>query len=451
MAKPRRGEINVDGFAGLNELLSPFDLGDDEENWLVKAQNIDVDDGKSIKRRPGFTKIGTFTNPHSLWSDGETALFAEQGNLRKVDSINDSAVSSSIVLSGAGESNFGYAKLHDQIFFSNDKKNGMLLSDGSFHNWEVETPSGQPTLSTTTGALVIDKSISVFVTYIDDLGRESGASGIATLETAGTVGVSLTNIPVPSSSDIVEKVIYSTPPDGDMFYMVDVVGKNTTSYNITSPARKTVQAKTLFLSEPPIGNILAAESGVIWVASGKWLYRSEPFMPHLFNKRQHYYPFAEDITMVAPVDGGIYVAADETYFIDTTQEVPQLAEVFAYGAVEGSLAFVPAEKVGKGGNKIFATWLSEKGQIIAGPGGQAENVTEEKTAITEAKQGSSYLREDDGYTRIISTYKGGESAGLRATDYIEATITKCPAISEENTADNYYYTADSTTITADAA
>jgi len=452
VAKPRRGEIVIDGFDGLNELLSPFDLGRDEENnWLVTAKNVDIDDGRSVRQREGTTKIGTYTDPHSLWSDGEYTLFAEGGNLHLVDQINETTVSTSQIVTGAGPSNFGYAKAHDRIYFSNDKKNGMLLSNGTFHNWKVETPQGQPTLATTTGALVIDCSISVFVTYIDDLGRESGASNISTTETDSTTGIQLTNIPVPTESDIILKAIYCTPPDGDIFYLVDVISTATTSYNITNFNHFTVQEWTLFLSEPPLGGLLAYDSGRLWVADGKYLYRSEPLVYHLFNLRENYFPFSKDISIIAAVEGGIYVAADETYFIPTTSEIPELTSVLNYGAVPGTLFYIPGEKIAQGEQGEWAGWMSSRGLVVAGPNGQIRNITEDKTAIKDASEGGSIVREDGGYTRIISSFKAGSSSSIRATDYVTATVTKCPAQSTDNTADNYYYTADNNTITADAA
>lgn len=450
MAKARRGNITVDGFEGVNDLLNPFDLGDLEGNWLVDAQNVDIDDGKSIKRRPGTVKLDSFTNPHSLWSDGDRTLFAEQGNLHRVDQLTDTTISATIVLSGAGDTKFGYAKAHDKIYFSNEKKNGMLLADGTFHGWGVETPSGQPSLSTTTGALKIEKSVSVFVAYIDDLGRESGASGISTLETSGTTGVQLTNIPVPSSSEVENKVIYATPPDGDEFYMIDVVSTGTTTYSITSLLHKTVHAETLFLSAPPLGSLVGAESGRVFVAKGKNLYMSEPLMYHLFNMREGYFPFPEDISIIATVEGGIYVAADQTYFIPLTGE-PELATVLPYGAVPGSVTYLAGEDIGEGQGQQWAGWISEHGYVLAGPGGSIRNITEDRTAIKPANEGASISRSDNGYTRLTATYRpGGESAGVRATDYVEATVVKSPAVSTLNTADNYNYTADSEEISADA-
>lgn len=453
MAKPRRGtDKTLDGFEGLNELLNPHDLGDLKGNWLVKADNVDIDDGKSVKRRPGTNKVGAFSSPHSLWSDGETAMFVEQGNLRRVDDIDDAALSSTTILSGVGATRMNYAKLHDHILFTNEQKNGMLLPSGSYHEWGVETPAGQPTLSAMTGALSVDHSISVFVTYLDDLGRESGASGIATLQTDSETGVKLTNIPVPSSSSIEDKVIYCTPPDGDVFYMAGIVAPNVTTFNITSFNHLTVQSRTLFLSEPPLGTAITADSGFVWVANGKYLYRSEPLMPHLFKLRENYFEFAGDISIIAAVENGIYVAADETFFIPTTENVPERRTLLPYGAVPGTVIYIPGEKIGDGESRVWAGWLSTKGFILASPDGQVRNVTEANTALVDGIEGGSLVRDDNGYTRVVTTSKqNSESAGLRATDYVDATIKKCPAQSTANTADNYYYTADITTITADAA
>jgi len=451
MSKPRRSEITLDGFDGLNELLSPFDLGRDEElSWLVTAQNVDIDDGRSVRRRPGTTKIGSYTDPHSLWSNGEQAFFAGGGNLHLVDQINSTTVSTTQVITGAGPSKFDYVEAHDQIYFSNDKKNGMLLSNGTFHNWAVETPQGQPTLATTTGAINIDCSISVFVTFIDDLGRESGASGIATLHTDSETGVSLTNIPVPSGSDIDSKAVYCTPPDGDVFYLAKLLSPNDTTTSITNFNHLTVQEWTLFLSEPPKGNILAFESGRVYIADGKYLYRSQPLVYHLFNLREDYFPFNEDISIIAPVDGGLFVTADKTYFISTVQEVPELDVKLGYGGVTGTLTFVDGEKIGAGQGETWALWVGGKGIVAGGPEGQIRNITEDRTAIQNATEGGMLVREDGGYTRAIASFRSGEASGIRATDYVSATVTKCPAISTENTADNYFYTADNTNITADA-
>lgn len=426
MSKPTRSNTVIDRFKGLNELADPVRL---EPGWLDTANNVDITDEESIRRRPGVTKISAFTNPRSMYSDGNIHLFAESTNLRSITDINDTSVASSVLVSNVdANAKFNYAKAGDRIYLTNGQINGMILPDGSYHNWGVETPAGQPALSATGGSFPTDSTFHVFVTFIDDLGRESGAGQASTITLSSGGGFNVSSIPVPNSADIIAKSVYVTQPNGDVFYLFRDLPVNQTSLSVTGFSHNTIQETNMFLSGPPSGHDVVYSSGRLWMAVDKYVFWTEPLMYHLFKLRENYFAFPETVNMIIGVENGIYISSDQTYFVSSTDDTPKLNIVSSETAITGTKIQMFGEALQDGSDpSVIAAWASEGGIVIGDENGSVKNITNKAVAFDRnIPYGAMLLRSDGGYSRIVTSLsQGEESDGLRATDYATATIIRC--------------------------
>jgi hypothetical protein len=426
MSKPTRSDFVLDRFKGLNELVDPVRL---EPGWLDVANNIDITDEESIRRRSGVTKITAFINPRSLYSDGNIHLFAEDTNFRLITNITETTCATTILLSNIDrDAKFNYAKVNDRIYLTNGQINGMVLPNGSYHNWSVETPAGQPALSAVGGSFPTDSTFHVFVTFIDDLGRESGAGQASTITLSSGGGFTVSSIPVPSSADIIAKSVYVTQPNGDIFYLYRDLPINQTSLTISGFSHNTIQATNMFLSGPPLGQDIAYSSGRIWIAKDNYVFWTEPLIYHLFKLRENYFSFPETVNMIIPVENGIYVSSDKTYFISSIVDDPKLDHVSNDTAITGTKIEMFGEALQDGSDpSVIAAWASEGGIIIGDENGSVKNITNKSVAFDRnIPYGAMLLRSDGGYSRIVtSLLQGQESNALRATDYVTATVVRC--------------------------
>ena len=85
------------------------------------------------------------------------------------------------------------------------------------------------------------------------------------------------------------------------------------------------------------------------------------------------YQFPEEVSLIAAATSGMYVCADQTYWIGApgTPEA-SMRTVFGFGAVARSRARIPST-----GDPI---WFSERGAIVGRDGGQASIVAEKRIA-----------------------------------------------------------------------
>ena len=155
-------------------------------------------------------------------------------------------------------------------------------------------------------------------------------------------------------------------------------------------------------SEPPIGTHLATFHGRMFVAEGKVLWWSEPFNFDIYNKAESFIQFFDDIIMIQPVDGGIFVSTDKkTYFLGGADPRDfTLIEVAQYPAAEWSntVEKVDAAELGFQGGGLCAVWASREGAILGFPTGQIVNLNKNKVVYPDnATTGFGCLR---GYNFI---------------------------------------------------
>lgn len=149
--------------------------------------------------------------------------------------------------------------------------------------------------------------------------------------------------------------------------------------------------------------------GVIVGRAGRYLFFTEPLYPHLTDSVRGFLQYPADISVIAPVDGGLYVVADKTYFVQGVEtSAPTQSVRLEVGAVAGTECILP------GGE---AYWMTPHGPVLADASG-AKLVTRDSFSPQRAESGASGYLQANGNEVVVTSMRGVLSASaLVSTDW----------------------------------
>lgn len=469
--------------------LGPWPKGQDDataetalpKDALRRALNVDLDKQGYPSLRKGFTSRYSGTAIHSLGGDPRITLFVESGALKRL--MPD--YSALTLRSGLDvDRPMSYEFLNGETYYSNGVQTGKITAAGVAQAWGVPTPSGQPTVtdgtdygdslrggddlavqaaSGTTGLIesgtgsmtpangpkqgvdmpevaftevlepgaaptltAVDNRYLVAVTFLSASGEESGAkTPVAVFGIAPTGDIQLTNIP---QGDAAKIAVYFSHADSEQLYRVAVLDMGTTSASIPASAQRGKILDTLFMEQAPAGQIVRYYNGRVYIAEDNVLWYTEALRYGLYSPAKNFFMFSERITMVEPVQGGIYVSADQTYHLNG-KDAPDMQQtpVSPYKAIEGtsvqlqgSLLGLEEQVLGK-----VAYWYGERGGVVGLPGGLTKHLTEDRVAQQSFERGATLFREEEGIRSLLSALQTpGDDGAFGATDVVTSRIIR---------------------------
>lgn len=193
------------------------------------------------------------------------------------------------------------------------------------------------------------------------------------------------------------------------------------SYHPTSgptPAWATAVGRIVgdqILTPMPAGSCIAYHGGRLLVAVGAVLVYSEPFTPHLRDVAAGYEMFPAPITCIAAVEGGVFVMADETYFIDGGFPAKSVRSVLAYGAPEQQAGYRQ-----DGG----AHWMGAEGVVSCTKQGELQNLQEEHVALSVTGAAATLWREADGQQSIVAALTSPSNVGAGVGSFAQVRIVR---------------------------
>src|SRR5690606_20528526 len=95
------------------------------------------------------------------------------------------------------------------------------------------------------------------------------------------------------------------------------------------------------LTPMPAGQHIAHHGARLLVAVGNALIYSEPFTPHLRDEARGFELFPAAITCLAAVEAGVFVVADQTYFLAGGLPAQTVRVALEYGAPEQQPGYRP--------------------------------------------------------------------------------------------------------------
>ena len=162
----------------------------------------------------------------------------------------------------------------------------------------------------------------------------------------------------------------------------------------------------------PPGQHLAVYRGHLLSAAGKVLYVSDP-MSDCYDVRgsisgtgRSYIPFNDDITMVRPVDEGIFVADGNTWFLKGQSfEEMEKKLVDGFPVIPFTDIQVDGSLIEKNGEGNWAMWMSSDGISVGNNAGTVVNLTKWVYTIPDSPIGAAIARNEEGLVQYIGTIK----------------------------------------------
>lgn len=380
-------------FTGINNVQPEERLGGSD---LVRADNVDIGLSGELRRRAGFTEVSDLCHKNLHQAQG-FMLATVNGDLTAIHPGG----ARHVVAPSLGVERVWYTDLPDgRTTFSNGLIHG--ITDGlTGQDWSVPVPSGVGMLSVMAGALHPGK-YAYYLTHVRQSDGLEGTPVMAPPTQISAGGVFLMGLPV---LDGHRTNVYLSGHDGEGAYLAGSTA--TDAFMFGGPNNLlTLPCRTLGLSPAPVGTVSAFWRGRVLVAQGSTLWASMPHAPHLFDMRRDFKQFPSRITLVQPVDGGIYVGTDDDLIFLGGETFDQLTytEKQLGPVVLGSGVSVPGSqvKLGDGAATGEAMVCIAGGHLVAGLGaGQAYALTagRYKTAATEV---SATFRVIDGIPQYIA-------------------------------------------------
>lgn len=304
--------LTFKNFTGINNVLPSERLTPERGSGataLTIASNVNIGLDGELSRRAGYSEV-LDTCHKNLWqADGFMLATVDGGNLIALDAAGTVLAA---LYPSLGPSRVWYCNLPDgRTTFSNGLICG-ITNGTTYTTWGVPIPAAVGALTEVAGALYPGK-YQYFLTHarLSD-GIEGGAEGSATFElTEG--GIVLTGIPVLAGH---KTNVYLTQHDGAQAFFA---GSTTNAAFAFTAANDTLMLplRTDDLMPAPAGVASAMWRGRVLTAVGSVLYASQPSRWELFDFRRDFKQFSADITLVQPVDNGIWVGTtEELAFLD---------------------------------------------------------------------------------------------------------------------------------------
>lgn len=160
-----------------------------------------------------------------------------------------------------------------------------------------------------------------------------------------------------------------------------------------------------FISPPP-GQVLGAYAGRVWIGAGSSLHFTEGAGGwHFYQDAVDQIEMAGEVTMIAPVDDGLYVGTDAgVWFMagaDPTKGMP-MTMVSPFPAVLGTSRRVRSDNVTSKYNPAGATlWMSSRGAMLGMPSGIVVQLTGNRVVLDAPASFGAPLLLDSRYTVIL--------------------------------------------------
>lgn len=392
-------------FVGINNRAPAHQLqlverGRKTGDYLRNAVNVDLTSSGTIQRRPGVSKEVSGSDAHSLWSKGGEGYFVDGDTLFRYPNT--------VVKSG----------LVPGLRVSYDKdalgrvlwSNGVVIEaikDGVSSPLVPPSPNPTPVVTAHVGGGLPAGVYQVAIAAVAD-GIESAPTYPQQVSVfdGGRIEVS-------GLSGAVR--VYVSAHNGSALFLVS----ETTAPSVTVSMPAYTGNPTLnsvgFLPLPP-GHIVRVFNGRTLVASGETLFVSEPYSG-LYNPMRGFIPLPERITICEPCDDGVYIVAEQTYWLAGKNPLEaELAPILPYGATEGTGGQNPDNET------VF--WFSKRGMVAGAAGGKVSNLQENTVAVDPAIVGAMGYREQNGLRQLVASVFGTQSTQAAASSFADAEVIR---------------------------
>lgn len=385
--------LTFEKFRGINNVQPSQRLGDDE---LVTALNVDVGLSGELKRREGYGRLLLTEHRNVHQAKGFLLATAGGGNLTAMDAAGGSRITLYV---GISHARIWYCNLPDgRTTFSNGLING--ITDGTLigtRSWGVPIPATVGAVTSVAGDLFPGKyQYSLTYVRLSD-GLESGPVDSAPVDLLDG-GILLTGLPMLAGHRI---NVYLTSHNGESSYLAGSTLTADFAYMGTNDAL-VLPCYTDNLEPMPAGTVTAFWRGRVLVASDSLLLASRSNQWEFYDPRRDFKQFSDPVTLIQPVDDGVWVGTETELAFLAGTEFDKLAyrQVVAGRVALGSGVAVRGELV-NGGSGSAMVCIADRTLIAGFNSGNIARLSQGRYA-TDATEVAATFRMSDGVPQYLA-------------------------------------------------
>lgn len=370
---------------------------------LRDAINYDPAGDGILRLRTGYDQVMQGTAIRGALAVGEHIILADEDRL--ID-FNTSTGTATALKAIAGSGRFAGAVLNEELFFCTETE-CLRFRNGTLRPWGVPTVNAQPVPSVGSGAL-LPGTYQCAATFVDAFGEEGGTAEALNITVGANASLAFPAMAPPAGGRV---RFYVSSVNGETLYLQH---EGITGYVCSSVNDATARLETQFLREPIPGDRICAHNGSLLIADGKNLHMTMPMRPQLRSSIKGWFQFAAPVDVVISGDGGLFVAADKTYFLtDIETQTPGSRTIFDFGAVRGSEAK---------GLRSDVMWMTRYGLARSDGIGNVALISQDNFVPTQAEAGASALLEANGSQMLVTTMQNQKQNPLAASDTYDMEI-----------------------------
>lgn len=396
---------------GINNRSKDINIPKDERGsplFVRNAVNVNISPEGVFSSREGIGQVWFGAGCRDGFSCPRGSFFRQGTVIMKFNGPNDAEVIAEGI-TGTQVSWF-YDHATGNIFFSDSLNAKKILPSWVVRRWGIVPPATAPILSGT-GHLGAG-TYSCCYTYLGEDGTESGASPVRSVS-EGRLVSGLSDSP---DRQVVGKKVYLTTPNGSEYYFAGMAPVGQSSLLVNFDHRSGEQLPTKGKTCPPAGHIIRRAGARMMIADKSRIWFSTAFSSDLISIGEftsgdneiNFWQFPEAISVMEPVEGGIWVVSDQTYFVsgkDLTNSSPMVVDqetaVFGTSYVDEGKAY----------------WFGSKGEVVAEPGGGIRYPQYDNVAAPISETGATANMVNDGNKNKITILNDGTANKLQDKDW----------------------------------
>lgn len=394
--------IPLGPFLGFNNRLSDFALHVDKVgDFLSVAENVDIDNKGSVRRRNATKLIHALVGAHSIYqTSATTGYLVHNLNLMPFMLTGEVITLGTSVRALTSNTPVSYVAFGADLYFSNAVDSGRITA-GVWYPLGINTPVLAPGAALTSiGGSLEPGWYQVGISYSNSTtGEESGISASENIQLTTTGGI---RVALPTAPAGVTHInIYLSAANGSVPMWLTQVTAATATYDCIALALGR-ESNGRFEDVLPPGKLFMS-NGRLCSFSGNRVSVGSPWRFGYYlpanddGTSSGYLDFPAPVSVAIEAQNGTYIVAQKTHWFpggDLANTEAMVSDAIPYGAVPGTEFAFP--------DKSFVGWFGHNGIVFASTSGEVLAVTADNVDVLPPQSGTSAVFESDGYQRVVS-------------------------------------------------
>lgn len=403
--------MKITTFKGINNRRPTDRLGVDEPAAFVRdAVNVDLSAVGTFQRRAGFDRVEGASTGRGLFApkSGVCAYFASGNQLMHFDG---EATVTAIKTLASPVSDMAYADTPLGVACS-DGFSLALLEDNAVKDLSPASVSPRPQAIGAVGGALPVGAYMVTTAHVDAFGQRSEFDMPQSVDVPALGKITLVRASSPQ-----RLAVFVTSPDGEVFYKAGVMLPGETTMDIVVSNTSGEPMAYTVMAPLPAGSALAYSKGRLYSAVGNIVTYSLPYNLGLYRPAVDFIVVDAPVTILAGVEGGLYIGTTKAVYFQPagTPEGSTLPKVAGFGAIKGTVAFMP--------DSTDVMFFTDRGPVRGTSSGALTLLQDRDIAFSKSDAGAALVRETNGMRQFVAALSNpAPSAAAVFGSYMDAEV-----------------------------